>query len=135
MNQAAAAGAAALPERPRAAARQRREEDEDEESKGIRWGPIILLVMMTIGGFMQVVLPLFDSLQKMGVLSIPDPVKWYRGNKYRPCLSDFYADWAPEKLGQLDATLSKYEGREKALFSALQRKYGKKVQTARCSGS
>ena len=37
---------------------------------------------------------------------------------YRPCLQEFYADWAPEKLGGIDDTLSKYEGRERQLFGA-----------------
>ena len=53
-------------------------------------------------------------------------------NPYRPCLQDFYADWAPEKLGGLDDTLQKYEGREKQLFGALGKKYGKRVQYERC---
>ena len=55
------------------------------------------------------------------------------GSPYRPCLQEFYADWAPEKLGGLDETLRKYEGRERSLFGALQKKYGKKVNVARCT--
>eukprot|EP00965_Chrysotila_dentata_P196438 6177571-Pleurochrysis_carterae.AAC.2 len=69
----------------------------------------------------------------MGILSIPDVSKWANGNKYRPCLQDFYADWAPEKLGQLDSTLAKYEGREKQLFATLGKKYGKKASYAKCT--
>ena len=37
-----------------------------------------------------------------------------------------------KKLGALDETLSKYEGRERQLFGALQKKYGKKVNAERC---
>ena len=61
-----------------------------------------------------------------------DPAAMFSTNPYRPCLQEFYADWAPEKLGNLDATLTKYEGREKQLFATLGRKYGKKVST-RCN--
>ena len=56
----------------------------------------------------------------------------FSANPYRPCLQEYYADWAPEKLGSLDDTLSKWEGREKQLFGKLQQKYGKKAQYARC---
>lgn len=53
-------------------------------------------------------------------------------NPYRPCLVEFYADWAPEKLGGVDDTLGKYTGRERQLFGALGKKYGKKPNFARC---
>ena len=53
-------------------------------------------------------------------------------NPYRPCLQEFYADWAPEKLGQLDSTLATYEGREKQLFAKLQKKYKQKASYMKC---
>lgn len=55
--------------------------------------------------------------------------------QYKPCLQEFYADYAPEKLGQLDDTLAKFEGREKQLFAKLSKKYGKKANIARCTAS
>ena len=66
----------------------------------------------------------------MGMLKLPSLTG--SDNPYRPCLQEYYADWAPEKLGNLDSTLEKYTGREKTLFGILQRKYGKPVQPARC---
>lgn len=51
---------------------------------------------------------------------------------YRPCLQEFYADHAPEKLGQLDSTLSSFEGREKQMFAKLSKKYGQKANFAKC---
>lgn len=54
-------------------------------------------------------------------------------NKFRPCLQAYYADWAPEKLGELDSTLAKFEGREKQLFAKLQKKYGKKANLDGCT--
>ena len=43
----------------------------------------------------------------MGIIKMPN----FSGSdsKYRPCLQEFYADWAPEKLGSLDDTLFKYK--------------------------
>ena len=66
----------------------------------------------------------------MGVIKIPN---FYGSDShYRPCLQEYYADWAPEKLGTLDDTLLKFEGREKQLFAKLNKKYGKQVQLAKC---
>ena len=57
----------------------------------------------------------------------------FSANPYRPCLQEYYADWAPEKLGALDETLAKYEDKERQLFGALKNKYGKPVNFARCA--
>eukprot|EP00967_Tisochrysis_lutea_P082025 scaffold113516_cov31-Tisochrysis_lutea.AAC.3 len=69
----------------------------------------------------------------MGVVRFPNVSRMMYPNKYRVCLEEYYADWAPEKLGGIDAALTKYEGKEKQLFGTLQRKYGKKVNLAKCS--
>lgn len=72
-------------------------------------------------------------LETMGVISIPS-VQWMlQPSQYRSCLEEYYADWAPDKLGGIDTALAKYEGKEKQLFGALHRKYGKKVNLAKCS--
>ena len=93
----------------------------------------------------------------MGIIKMPN----FSGSdsKYRPCLQEFYADWAPEKLGTLDDTLIKWEGRvrrqcarlwhaharaadracalplrvqEKQLFAKLGKKYKKQVNINKC---
>ena len=74
----------------------------------------------------------FVRLQAMGIVNV-DPSSLFQENKYRPCLQEFYADWAPDKLGTLDETLKKYEGREKQMFAKLGKKYGKKYSIAKCS--
>jgi hypothetical protein len=70
----------------------------------------------------------------MGVISLPSLQRMLQPSPYHSCLQEYYADWAPDKLGGIDAALAKYEGKEKQLFGALQRKYGKKVNLAKCSG-
>ena len=119
-------------------ARRRPRDDDDDElgpsKKGIQWKPLAFLVLMILPGLAPILLDVIDKLQANGVLKqIPG---YYMipgtGSPYRPCLQEFYADWAPEKLGTLDETLSKYENRERQLFGALQKKYGKKVQFERC---
>lgn len=67
-------------------------------------------------------------MSAMGMIKMPS----FEENKYKPCLKEFYADWAPEKLGELDKTLAKFEGKEKQLFAKLGKKYGKKANLARC---
>ena len=115
--------------------RRRRKGDEDEDeppSKGIRWGPIFFLIMMTLPAALPMLLDVVGKLQAMGVIDVPDPSAVFYPNKYRPCLVEYYADWAPEKLGGVDDALAKYEGKERQLFGKLHRKYGKKVNLANC---
>ena len=71
----------------------------------------------------------------MGFIKIPSASSLFYESKYAPCLREFYADWAPEKLGEMHNTLAKFEGKEKQLFAKLGKKYGKKVNLAKCSGS
>ena len=53
--------------------------------------------------------PCVLRLDKLGVIKIPN---FYGSDShYRPCLQEYYADWAPEKLGTLDETLLKWEGK------------------------
>ncbi len=68
-------------------------------------------------------------MQTNGWISVPG---FGSSSSYRPCLVEYYADWAPEKLGSVDATLKKYEGREKQMFGQLQKKYGKPANIKRC---
>ena len=57
-------------------------------------------------------LPCAHRLDKLGVIKIPN---FYGSDShYRPCLQEYYADWAPEKLGMLDDTLIKWEGKVRA---------------------
>ena len=113
--------------------RKPRDEDEDEPpKKGIQWKPLAFLMLMILPGLAPVLLDLVDKLQYYGVLKSLPGFHMIQPNPYRPCLQEFYADWAPEKLGAIDETLSKYEGRERQLFGALGKKYGKRVQYERC---
>jgi len=43
---------------------------------------------------------------------------------YRERLKAFYSEYNPEKLGEVDAMLAKFEGREESLFISLVKKYG-----------
>ena len=110
--------------------RRRKGDDEDDEpvvKKGIQWKPLAFLVLMVLPGLAPVVIQVLESLQAHGI-KLPS----FASSPYRPCLQEFYADWAPEKLGSLDDTLAKYEGREKQLFGILGKKYGKKANFAKC---
>jgi len=108
-------------------------EDEPKGKKGIKWAPIVLLLMMTLPALLPTLFDVFDKLQRMGVVKIPELGSLFTESKYAPCLREFYADWAPEKLGEMHNTLAKFEGKEKQLFGKLQKKYGKKVNLARCN--
>ena len=59
----------------------------------------------------------------MGIIKMPN----FSGSdsKYRPCLQEFYADWAPEKLGTLDDTLIKWEGRVRRQCARLWRAHAR----------
>ena len=117
--------------------RRRPRRDEDDEAldkpdkKGIKMAPIILLLMMTLPALIPALLNLVDNLQHLGIVKVPN--LWGSDSKYRPCLQEYYADWAPEKLGTIDDILIQYEGREKQLFAKLNKKYGKQVQMAKCN--
>ena len=106
--------------------------DDDPKKKGIQWKPLAFLMLMVLPGLAPILIDLFDKLNYYGVTKSLPGYNLIAANPYRPCLQEFYADWAPEKLGALDDTLNKYEGRERQLFSALGKKYGKKVQYERC---
>ena len=111
-----------------------KEEDDldSPKKKGIQWKPLAFLVLMTLPGLAPMLIELFDKLQYYGVTKTLPGYNLFAPNPYRPCLQEFYADWAPEKLGGLDDTLNKYEGRERQLFGALSKKYGKKANFERC---
>ena len=113
--------------------RPRRDDDDDldkPDKKGIKLAPIILLLMMVLPAALPAILDVVAKLQYMGIVKVPN--LWGSDSKYRPCLQEYYADWAPEKLGTMDDILIQYEGREKQLFAKLNKKYGKQVQIAKC---
>lgn len=125
-------GASYVEEEPKKRKKKRDIDDELDEppKKGIQWKPLAFLIMMTLPAAAPMLLSLIDHLQVMG---IPMPGQGiFAPNPYRPCLQDFYADYAPEKLGNLDKTLEEFKGREKQLFGRLSKKYGKKAEFARC---
>ena len=87
---------------------------------------------MVLPGLAPLLIDLMDKLQYYGVFKQLPGYHMIAPNSYRPCLQEFYADWAPEKLGGVDDALAKYEGKERQLFGKLHRKYGKKVNLANC---
>jgi hypothetical protein len=123
----AGAGAMRESEEPR---RRRRDTDEDDErpSKGYNCTALMFLFLLVVVPGIAAVLPFIEHLQRLGWLTLPS----LSSNPYRPCLQEFYADWAPDKLGGIDDTLVKYEGREKRLFAILGKKYGKPANFAKC---
>ena len=119
--------------------KRRRNELEDDlddgprgKKKGIQWKPLAFLMLMVLPGLAPVLFDVIDKLQYYGFLRQVPGYHLLSPSPYRACLQDYYADWAPEKLGGMDELLSKNEGRERQLFGALMRKYGKKVQFERC---
>ena len=113
--------------------RPRKGDDDDDfgpPKKGIQWKPLAFLILMVLPGLAPVVINVLDGASVMG-FKMPGS-SFFSPNPYRPCLQEFYADWAPEKLGGIDDALSKYQGREKQLFGALSKKYGKKANFAKC---
>ena len=123
-------------DKPRRRDRDDSDDEDDPKSKkkkkGIQWKPLAFLVLMVLPGLAPVLFDLFDKLQYMGVLKALPGYHLIQPNSYRSCLQEFYADWAPEKLGSLDETLTKYEGRERQLFGILSKKYGKKANIEKC---
>ena len=111
--------------------RKRKSDDDDDElgppKKGIQWKPLAFLILMVLPGLAPILIQVSDALPRLGI-KLPS----FASSPYRPCLQEFYADWAPEKLGGVDDALTKYEGREKQLFGIVSRKYGKKANFARC---
>ena len=114
--------------------RPRRDKDDEDldkpDKKGIRPGPLIFLILLTLPAALPTIIDVFSKLDQLGVIKIPN---FYGSDShYRPCLQEYYADWAPEKLGTLDETLIKWEGKEKRLFAKLNQKYKKPVNVAKC---
>ena len=114
--------------RPR---RYKDDEDLDKpEKKGFKPAPLILLILLVLPAALPTIIDVFSKLDKLGVIKIPN---FYGSDShYRPCLQEYYADWAPEKLGMLDDTLIKWEGKERSLFAKLNKKYKKQVNVAKC---
>lgn len=57
------------------------------------------------------IIALLVRLQSMGVIKFPSVGSLFTESKYAPCLREFYADWAPDKLGDMHSTLAKFEGK------------------------
>lgn len=117
-------GGGAQQQEPRRRPRGDDDQEDPKAKKKIKWGPCVLLVLIVLPGLLPTLLDMFGKLQNMGYVASPK-FTWlgFNPNPYQACLQEFYADHAPEKLGNLDATLAKYEGREKSMFSTLGKKY------------
>ena len=120
------------PEKPKKKKRKGGDDDDLDapEPTGIQWKPLAFLVLMVLPGLAPVVIGVLDYVNANGY-QIPGQAL-FSPNPYKPCLQEFYADYAPEKLGSVDDTLFKYTGREKGLFAQLSKKYKQKANFAKC---
>jgi len=126
-------GSVSYEEKPKARRKKKVDDEDDLDApppKGIQWKPLAFLLLMTLPGIAPVMLGAIDYLNANG-FKVPGQ-ELFAPNPYRSCLLEFYADHAPEKLGALDDTLFKYEGRERQLFGALSKKYKAKANFQRC---
>ena len=104
----------------------------------MRWGAIILIVMMFGPTLFPAVAWLWGVVGSTPVgLAISNGVYTVSSSiglvqTYQQEVEAFYREHNPGKLGTVPALLRKYEGREKQMFAALGKKYGKKANFARC---
>jgi len=47
---------------------------------------------------------------------------------YKTKLTEFYTNYAPDKLSQVDITLNKFKGKEEELFKILEKKYAREIK-------
>ena len=179
-NDGQAAGPQYVQQREEKRRRHPCEDDDDRKSKGIKWGPVALLVLLVLPAAAPTLIDVvskcapppvsrppdsrllrharsrsrpqaaghgrdLDALVRVQSEQVPavsagaprsSPPRPHRRPFTRDAIAqEFYADYAPEKLGNLDATLLKYEGREKAMFATLAKKYGKQANYAKCASS
>ena len=180
-NDGQAAGPQYVQQREEKRRRHPREDDDDRKPKGIKWGPVALLVLLVLPAAAPTLIDVVSKCAPPPVSRPPDSrllrharcrsrpqaaehgrdldalvrvqseqvpavsAGAPRSSPPRPhrrpltlrdaIVQEFYADYAPEKLGNLDATLLKYEGREKAMFATLAKKYGKQANYAKCASS
>ena len=71
--------------------------------------------------------PLLGELASSTLLQIEDGP--FRSLAYQARISNFYSQHAPEKLGLLQSSLRKWQGKEEKLVSKLQEKYGHPVES------
>jgi hypothetical protein len=90
--------------------------DDDDKQSGIRWGPIVFLVLIVGSSLLPGLAQLFESLGKLGFKTFaPD----HQGRVTR-----FYQQHNPTKVSEVPNVMRKYKGREDALYAKLEAKYG-----------
>jgi hypothetical protein len=102
---------------------QRRPQKRNKEKGGLKWGPIIMMLMVFGPAILPAVLYVWDKVsQSQWGISVG------LGSSPRDRLVAFYKKHNPEKLGEVDKVLRKYQGKTDELFKRLEAKYRKLEQ-------
>lgn len=96
----------------------KRARDDEEKSKGIRWGPLIMMVMIVGAGLLPGLVKLADSLGQLGYFNT-----WFKED-HEARLLRFYKKHNPAKVGDVPSVSRTYRGREEVLYKKLEAKYG-----------
>mmetsp|Transcript_32986 Transcript_32986/g.93424 ORF Transcript_32986/g.93424 Transcript_32986/m.93424 type:complete len:127 (-) Transcript_32986:185-565(-) len=110
------------------AGRDRDDEDEVQDSTccGLRWKPLMFLLLFVGPAIMTALVTGGGALMHMTGLELPS---WLRAEppsadtEYRTRLLAFYKRYNPKKMGEVDDLLKKYKGKEQKLLLKLQKKY------------
>ncbi|KAJ1623807.1 hypothetical protein T492DRAFT_845233 [Pavlovales sp. CCMP2436] len=96
--------------------RSKREAEADAKAGGIRWGPIIMLVLILFSSLAPFLGKVVDTLGFMGLslFAIDHEARIMR----------FYEQHNPSKVKEVVGVVRKYKGKEKELYAKLEKKYG-----------
>lgn len=96
----------------------KRRSDDNDKPTGIRWGPLVMMIMIVGAGLLPGLVKLADSLGELGFT-------WFKED-HEARLRRFYEKHNPAKVGEVASVAQKYKGRENALYQKLEAKYGVK---------
>jgi hypothetical protein len=96
--------------------RSKREAAEDAKAGGIRWGPIIMLVLIFFSSLAPFLGKVVDTLGFAGfsLFAIDHEAR----------ITRFYEQHNPSKVKEVVGVVRKYKGKEKELYAKLEKKYG-----------
>mmetsp|Transcript_15288 Transcript_15288/g.41060 ORF Transcript_15288/g.41060 Transcript_15288/m.41060 type:complete len:133 (-) Transcript_15288:599-997(-) len=103
-------------EEKKAPVRSKREDDDDKGKGGIKFGPLLFLILIVSSSLLPALVDLFDKLGKMGFTAFQVD--------HEAKLRRFYENHNPEKVKDVPSVLRKYKGREEVLYQKLSAKYG-----------
>lgn len=98
------------------AATSRSSREDDDSKGGIRWGPLVMMMLIVLSGLLPFLSNLADSLGRLGVtvFNVDHQTKLMR----------FYKAHNADKVDEVPSLLRKYKGREDVLYKKLHQKYG-----------